>query len=218
MFSIESLSISGYRGRSVPNTFFRRQEETQHLAVVLPGIRYTCQMPLLYYPTMLLLEEFGANVLWVEYAYDKQPDFNALPGSEKEVWLFADAGAACRAALAQRPYEEIALIGKSLGTLAMEHLLTTEASLAEALAIWLTPLLKNDSLRAQIREREQRSLLVIGTEDPHYDPNYLEGVENLVLEGADHSLEIRGHPRQSLRALEEVLQTIQTFVHAHRSP
>lgn len=142
MYSVNTLEISGYRNQPVPNTFFKQDEETRQVAILLPGWEHTCHMPLLYYPARLLLA-LGADVLQVEYAYNLRTDFQALPNSERLQWLFTDA-AACSAALTQYTYEQVTLIGKSIGTLAMGHLLTTEPRLAQA--VWLTPLLRNDRL------------------------------------------------------------------------
>lgn len=216
MYSVESLKISGYHDEPVPNTFFRQEDKAHHLAILLPGLEYTCQMPLLYYPACLLLI-LGADILQVEYAYNLRPDFQALPNSEQLKWSFTDATAACSAALAQRPYEQVTLIGKSIGTLAMGHLLTTEAKLAPAQAVWLTPLLRNDNLRSQIKLCGQRSLFIIGTADPHYSPNHLAELQKatkgevVVIEGADHSLEIKGKVSQSLKAMEQVIDAMQAF-------
>jgi hypothetical protein len=49
MHSIQTLEIMGYRDERVPNTFFRNDEGTEQLAIILPGMGYTCHMPLLYY-------------------------------------------------------------------------------------------------------------------------------------------------------------------------
>jgi predicted unusual protein kinase regulating ubiquinone biosynthesis (AarF/ABC1/UbiB family) len=217
MYTIETLKIAGYRDEPVPNTFFRQKQATHSLAILLPGIGYTCHMPLLYYPTQLL-HTMGADVLWVEYAYSRRADFQALGESERERWFFTDVVTACREGLAQRPYQQITLIGKSIGTLAMGHLLTTGVLPPQTHAIWLTPLLRRDRLRAQIQQYGKPSLFVIGTADPHYDPATLDAVraatqgEALVIDGADHSLNIAGDVFQSLRAIEQVVRAVQAFL------
>jgi hypothetical protein len=119
--------------------------------------------------------------------------------------------------LAQRPYQHITLIGKSLGTLAMGYLLATETRLAQSRAIWLTPLLRSSQVRAQI-ESGPHGLVVIGTADSHYDHAYLAGLrskgncEVIVVEGADHSMEMNGDVWQSLQVIERVTRAIQAFV------
>lgn len=217
MYSFRMLQITGYRAEPVPNTFHRQDDEARHVAILLPGVAYTCQMPLLYYPTRLLLA-LGADVLWVEYAHHRRADFLALSDSERERWFITDVSAACQAALAQRPYQQITLIGKSMGTLAMGHLLTSDARLVQARAIWLTPLLRNSRLRAQIQQSKPRSLFVIGTADSHYDPAHLAEMQKAtggdvsVIDRGDHSLEIEGDIWRSLQAIEQVMRAIQVFL------
>jgi pimeloyl-ACP methyl ester carboxylesterase len=215
-YSTQTLDIAGYRDEPVPNTLYRQERETQHLAILLPGMSYTCQAPLLFYPARLLGIS-GADVFFVEYAYNWRPDFLSLPEDERERWLFTDVTAACRAALAQRSYRQVTLVGKSLGTLAMGHLLTCEASLSRARAIWLTPLLPIERLRGEIRRWGGPSLFVIGTADTCYDPDLLREVqsatkgETVVIEGADHILET-SDIWESLRILEQVMRAVQQFL------
>ncbi len=214
MYSIESIDVPGYGSRPVPNTLFRQSVETAHLAVVLPGLSYTCRSPALYYPTLLLVDGFGADVLWVEYDYFWRPGFADLPEPEQDRRLFADAEAALRAALSRGPYERLTLVGKSLGTLAVAHLLSTDAPLEKTQALWLTPLLSECGVRERVREGEERSLAIVGTADPEYAPEALAGVEHITIEGADHALEVRGDAWASLRALEKALGAIEAFVEA----
>ena len=217
MYSFKTLEIAGYRNGPVPNTFLRQDEAAREIAIVLPGVGYTCHMPLLYYPSQVLLA-LGMDVLWVEYNYIRRPDYRALSDAEQKQWLFADVTAACQAALAQRSYQQVTLVGKSLGTVAMSHLLATDARFAQSRRVWLTPVLRNDEVLAQIRHSGPRALVAIGTADPFYDPAYLGDLQAaakskvVVVDGADHGLEIAGNVWQSLQILERVTRAIQAFV------
>jgi len=214
MYSSTTLDIRGHHGDAVPNTFFAQDSETHHLAVVFPGLGYTAHMPVLYYPRRLLLER-GADVLLVEYDYRGRADFRMPRDPDRDRWFFDDVAAACGTGLGQRPYSGVSLVGKSLGTLAMAYLLTEGTRLPQAQCIWLTPLLREDRLRAQIRQAECRSLFVIGTADGHYDPAYLEevrlatGGESVTIPDADHSLEIEGDTIGSIRAVEQTVRAMQ---------
>jgi len=214
--SISTLKINGYRDEPVPNTLFQQPGSSTRIAIILPGIGYTCQMPLLYYLTRLFLG-LGADVLCVEYQYSRRTDFQDLSEDEQKRWLLSDVTAACQIALA-RPYRLVTLVGKSLGTLALGHLLTKEPQLAHSQAIWLTPLLKDEVLRAQLRETSQHSLLVIGTSDKQYDPSFLEelkaqsNVRTAILERADHSLEIKGQLSNSIKLMGDLMHEIELFV------
>jgi predicted alpha/beta-hydrolase family hydrolase len=217
MYSFKTLEIAGYHNEPVSNTFLRQDEAARQVAIVLPGVGYTCHMPLLYYPSQVLLA-LGMDVLWVEYNYIRRPDYRALSDAEQKQWLFTDVTAACQAALAQHSYQQVTLVGKSLGTVAMSHLLATDARFAQSRRVWLTPVLRNDEVRAQIRHSGPRALVAIGTADPYYDPTYLADLqaavksEVVVVDGADHSLEIVGNVQQSLQILQQVTRAIQAFV------
>src|SRR5438445_4408554 len=119
-------------------------------------------MPLLYYPLRLLLAG-GADVLRVEYAYQQRADLGAASAAEQERRVVADVTAACQAVLSQRAYEQVTFVAKSLGTLALGPVLTADARLARARAVWLTPLLRIDHVRAHIARWGGHSLFVIGT-------------------------------------------------------
>jgi predicted alpha/beta-hydrolase family hydrolase len=223
MATTTTLSILGNRGEAVPNRFLRPEGAIDHLAVLLPGFGYTLDMPLFYYAENLLLDR-GWDVLRVEYAYNTRPEYQALPEPERDRWLLEDATAAWRAALDQRTYERVVLIGKSLGTLAMGHLLTAPDSPSTVGAIWLTPLLSEERLRQQIRGYGGPSLFVIGTADPHFDPVVLEEMqvatigEAVVVKNADHGMDIPGDPIASVRALERVVEALCRFLSRPSQP
>lgn len=212
------LPIQGYRDAPVPNRLLRPRGAIDQLAVLLPGYGYTLDMPLFYYAEHLLLER-GWDVLRVEVNYGQRPDFRTIPEAERAQWLLADATAAYRAGLAQRDYDAVTLIGKSLGTLAMGHLLTLPDPVpAPTRAVWLTPLLRVDHLREQIRRFGGPSLFVIGGADPHYDAAILADLqaatngEAIVIDGADHGMDIPGDPGASVHALERVVEAMGRFL------
>jgi predicted alpha/beta-hydrolase family hydrolase len=217
MYGTTTLAITGYRNEPVPHTFLRQDEHARHVAILLPGIGYTCDMPLLYYPARLLLAR-GADVLRVEYDYQQRAAFKTATADEQGRWVVADVTAACQAILAQRDYEQITFVAKSLGTLALGPVLTADPRLARAHVAWLTPLLRIDHLRAHIARWGGHSLFVIGTADPYYDAAYLAEVqhatrgETVVVDGADHSLEIAGDVLRSLEAMTQVMRAMQPFL------
>ncbi len=219
MATSTTLTIQGHQGEAVPNTFLHPDDASNQLAILLPGFGYTLDMPLFYYAENMLLER-GWDVLRVEYAYNQLPDFLSLPDSEWAQWLFADATAAWHAALAQRTYERVVLIGKSLGTLAMGHLLTLPGRPSAAAAVWLTPTLDEQRLREAITQYGGPSLFVIGTADPHYDAEVVQAMtaatngEAVVIDGADHGMDIPGNPVASVRAVERVVEALSRFLSA----
>ena len=75
--SITNLEIRGYKRRQVENRFFQQDGTTETLGVIFPGLRYTSDMPLLYYTTKLLTERGGDVLqLWADYT---SADYQSLP-------------------------------------------------------------------------------------------------------------------------------------------
>lgn len=216
MYSIATLDIRGYRNEAVPNTFLGQEQATRHLAIVFPGLGYSAQMPVLYYPSRLLLAR-GADILRVEYNYTR-PEFKGVPEAEQQRWFADDVTAAWAAGLARRDYTRITLVGKSIGTLALGHLLSAEARARQAEYLWLTPLLRVERLRDQIRQAPHRALFVAGTADPQYDAVYMAEAQaatagqSVVIEGADHSLEIGDDVVRSIRAQAQIVEAMERFL------
>ena len=204
-----TLSIAGFEHKPVPNTFIRQQTEATHAAIVLPGLGYTAQMPLLFYVAELLLARH-ADVLQVNYNY--LDVFRGLDQATQHRWLTADCIAAYRALLVQRTYTRLTFVGKSLGTLAMAHLFATQTLPAHTAALWLTPVLSNPQVREQIAAFDGPSLVVIGTADQFYDPALLAEIGQtptrrfVIIEGADHGMSVNGDVFRSLQALEGTMR------------
>ncbi len=217
MYRSGELSILGHHDVPVPNTFYRQDKDTGHLAMILPGLRYSCDMPLLYYPTELLLT-LGADVLLVESDYGRTWEGANLALEERLAHLYSDVYAAARIALAQRDYVALSVIGKSLGTYAITHLLESDLPLRPQSCVYLTPLLVNEQSKRETIRRCPRKLLVVGTADRYYNDALLAEIveatqsELLLVEGGDHSLEFPDDIVQSVQALEKVVRRIQEFL------
>lgn len=210
-----SLDVTGYKGQPVPNTSIAHSNPASHLGILLPGYRYSADMPPLHYIRRVLLEQ-GADTLSVDYVYYRT-NFMDQSQEEQDRWISADVFAACNAGLSQHPYEKITLVGKSLGTIAMGHLLA-DPRFRQATCIWLTPLLTVDWLRTRIEQIHPRSLFIIGTADQFYRPDILKQLETvtsgraLVIEDANHAMEIPGDIHRSVQALNQIVQALQEFL------
>jgi predicted alpha/beta-hydrolase family hydrolase len=217
MATSTSLAIEGFGNEPVPNHLLRPDGAIDALAVLLPGFGYTLDMPLFYYAENLLLER-GWDVLRVEYAYNRLPEAEVSPRSKIVERLYTDSMAAWQAGLGQRQYQRVALIGKSLGTLAMGHLLTAAEPPPRTSAVWVTPLLSVERLRGQIGDFGGPSLFVVGTADEEYDGERLDALvaatngEAVVVEGADHGMDVPGDPIASIQAMERFTAVLGRFL------
>ena len=219
---ITELPITRYGDQPVPNIFFHQEEGVKTLAVLLPGLNYTCDMPLLYYFTRLL-ELRGADVLQLHANYTST-DFQTASPLERIQRLSGDGrkehDSAVESGLARQSYTRLVLVGKSIGTLALAHLIGTPNG-AEAVTIWLTPLLGQPCLVEAAMKSRGPTLFVAWTADPAFDAAALAriqestGAEAFLVEGANHSLEIPGDPLGSIRIIGEIMQGLASFLDQH---
>lgn len=201
-----SLHIRGYEGQSVPNELLHQEGGSRRLAIILPGMGYTSAMPLLYYSGKACLDR-GYDVLLVNYEYRNVSESIDTP--EFRVRMQSDVEAALDTACADNAYDSVLLAGKSLGTLAMAGILATSRWPIIAGA-WLTPLLRDPSLVAALEGLGPHAFAAIGDADHHYDAGTIAnlreaGVDVVVVDGADHSIDIPGDIGASVDAVGQVI-------------
>lgn len=211
----KNLSITGYRGHTVPNLFIQQTVASDSLAVIFPGYHYTCDMPILYYSSMLLLGR-SMDVLQMKTDYTSTA-FQSAPLEEKKDWLSSDGLAGLRAGQAQHAYNHLVLLGKSLGTLVLTYL-TTQDLPPSTRMVWFTPLLRRQELVDSALRSRYQSLYMLGNNDPNYDPSAMKRIQGTtgavtrVFESANHSLEIPDQIHASLQIMVELLMALGDFL------
>lgn len=178
------------------------KQESDTLTVIIPGIGYTVDRPLLDYSGKLALE-LGYDLLEIEYGFqiarknlDAENEFKYI--KEESIDIF-------KSALNDR-YKKIVFISKSLGTI-VHTLLCNEAKGYGVKNIYLTPIDK--TLKVGIKEN---SLVISGTKDPMIckesieDIRKINGVNLIEVKNGDHSLNIRGSVLESIKVLNTVIE------------
>lgn len=189
---------------------------SDHLAVLLPGRSYSTDMPVLYFPGRLMLSH-QVDVLKVDYSIPAE-DLEALPLGELAARAAASSETILRAVLEQRAPSRLTLIGKSLGTIVMAHLLGCGLDLPRTDCIWITPILKDESLQNKMAGVRQMSMVVAGSADPYSDEHGLERLEKetgmrvVLIEDADHQLDVPGNGIETLRGLQRIVRSIEGFM------
>ncbi|NHI88724.1 MAG: hypothetical protein EAX87_04315 [Candidatus Thorarchaeota archaeon] len=217
MKSIEQLDIHGHANRPLKNRFFRQSDHAQDVAILFPGLAYNSDMPLLYYSIKTMIAS-GINVLSLDYDYSNNSDYMAQSMRERSEWLINDVEAAFKFMSEYENQKIVCLTGKSIGTLALGHLLETHEELRDTKTIWLTPLIRNPELLEQMLTYMKDAVLVIGTKDQQYDRDIIDRLNastqtsGIVIDGASHSLEIEGNVTDSLRVLTQIVAIIRQFL------
>ena len=176
------------------------EHDPDRCVVVLPGMQYTTQAPLLWFAREVAAAR-GWSVLEV---LDSLPE-----GAEPFAWA---RDRARRALDYVASATELAVVGKSLASGAAG--LVADRVLP---AVWLTPLLDQARVVDDLSRAARPALLIGGSADEVWVPDALAdgGLLQVVqLDGLDHSLQRPGQPGASLDALRAVATRIDTFLEA----
>jgi hypothetical protein len=171
----------------------RHEGDPARCAVVLPGVRYFSQAPLLWFAREAA-QARGWSVVEV--------DERAPAGEEPFGWMREQAKRALDAADAGLTVA----VGKSLGSIA--------ATLVTGPAVWLTPLLTEPEIVEALGATDAPTLLVGSRADPTWGDGTVPdnpALEVLELDGLDHSLQLSGDPLASLDALRGVTARVGSF-------
>ena len=215
--NIRELVIPSARPRKLGNLFFSTNKPCGWLGVILPGLNYSQDMPLLYYLRMLLLHH-QADVLTLMPA-TSSPEYKAADQEERYDWLRADITAGLDAGLLQGKYRGIILAGKSIGSIGLAVGLPLVRSRLPTQAVWITPLLREAIVFQAAWADESPALFLCGTSDSTFDPAALKSIQEKrpqvrvwIGKGGDHSLEIGSDPVQSISLLQGYLAALDAFL------
>jgi hypothetical protein len=173
----------------------QHEGDASRCAVLLPGVRYFSQAPLLWFAR----EQAQARGWSVVEVDERAPE-----DQEPFEWMRAQAREALDTASGA---DMVVTIGKSLGSVA--------ATIVSGPAVWLTPLLIRDEIAEALGAATAPTLLIGSDADPTWnggkapDNPALEVVE---LDGLDHSLEVSGDPLASLDVLRDVTARVGAFL------
>jgi hypothetical protein len=180
-----------------PGEALLHEGDPERCVVVLPGVRYFSQAPLLWFAREAALAAGWSALELSERAPAQGDPFE---------WMHERAASAVAATDAGR----VVVLGKSLASAAAP--LVAERNLP---AIWLTPLLVRPDVVSALKATQAPALLVGSTADPSWadgerpDNDVLEIVEH---DGLDHSLQVERNPLASLDVLREVTQRVSAFL------
>jgi hypothetical protein len=183
-----------------PGEALLHEGDPQRCLVLLPGVRYFSQAPLLWFAREVA-QARGWSVLELSE--------RAPAGADPFDWMRDRAARALDAAQA----ETVAVVGKSLASVAAP--LVTERGLSAA---WLTPLLDRPEVVDAINRSTALTLLVGSPDDPTWagDEPPIEPagdeIEVISLPGLDHSLQAPGDLVESLDVLRRVTLAIDLFL------
>lgn len=180
-------------------TIRRREGDAGKLAIILPGARYTPARPVLHFAAATLLSRGWTVIeLWWEPPAEL---------GEPVEWVRSEVERHLGADLAGSPL----IVAKSLGTLALP--LAADRMLP---GVWLTPLVHDPSVTDALARQTAAALVIAGGADPSWDGSAATAGAHrtVVLDDADHALEVPGDPHRSLAHLATVVAELGRFADA----
>lgn len=201
MFKEQPLSFKLKSGE-FKATLISSPESSRQLAIVLPGAGYGPKAPLLYFATEVLLKK-KFEVLTIDTVYGDFPKWRALATAEAAMKVVADDAPVLFKEIEKKFSTQIhTVVARSLGTYSTACAIEQGAVKPEQI-VWQTPSLRDKW--AVINGCGIRGFGIIGTADERYESaKPFMPRETLVVENADHGMEIPGDPIQTIEILKRV--------------
>lgn len=200
------LTTPSADGVTLSNLYVHHTTKPDTVAVILPGARYTCDRPVLYYAREVALES-GLDTFSIQYAFTAA----GKPFSDRLMpVILKDALTALEACLAQG-YRKVVFIGKTLGC-------QVAIALADQIGqpsrqFFLTPAPR--SLDAIL---STPCTVIAGAADRAFTPSTMIALKNApgidlhIIAGAGHALEVHGDYHKSLAALGDICGILRSFL------
>ncbi|MGG4266585.1 alpha/beta hydrolase [Peribacillus simplex] len=193
---------------------------SQAVCFMFSGAGYTYEKPLLYYSTMLMLQN-QYDVVHIHYTYDQ--DIFKHPLVDITKVIVNDTYPVLTEVLQNNEYQETVFLGKSLGTIPIINGIMKSEQFMNSKTILLTPLLKFDSIFEGLSSSKHSAHIVIGEKDHHYIPGKIQMIENNTnismdkVPNANHSLDIEPlNASRSITMLEGVMKRMEEFLEKDR--
>lgn len=189
-------------------------KDTKKLAVLLPGINYSTDRPLIDYSKRLVME-LNYDALAIDYGFQvSRKQFN----KEREVPIIIEESYEILVEALNcidKKYSEILFIGKSIGTVvqvALEKRLKEELKNIKFTNIYLTPIEKTYQLGMS------KALVICGTNDTWISKDTIDNIKNnkniklVIIEKANHSLNIDGDILESIDIIKNVINLEKQYI------
>lgn len=180
------------------------------LAIIFPGIGYTCDKPLLYYADTLA-NQMGYEVKRILYTLPGKTKIRGnLEKMEEAFRTLYDRAEECLSDVDWKQYDEIVFFSKSIGTVIAAAYAAKLSGMAIRHVLY-TP------LEYTFDHRPNNAIGFLGTADSWCVPEEVlkrakeQGIPMHVYEGANHSLEI-GDTLADLDTVKDVMEKTRGFL------
>jgi len=204
MARVTNIPIESAFGVTLHQEYYASDPRSDKLMILLPGKGYTIHSPLFHYIKPMGIQN-GFDVLSINYA---------IHVTQVDNWItrISDIQADTQKAVdhvLQHDYQTVCVVGKSLGT-PIAATIANQLDAPNTSVLMLTPIQAAMSMLNHIR-----TLGIIGTSDPAYDPELIVETDTqswLVFDDLNHSLEYKNDRNKSLDVLKQILSSCESFI------
>ena len=179
------IKIPSFWGVSLENLLLSQNSDI--LTIILPGMGYTKDKPLLNFSSKLSINK-GYDVLFIEYGFQVAKKSLDINNSDEINYLLEETIKSIKSVL-NKKYKKIVFIAKSIGTVITTKI-CDKFDEFDQIHILLTPV--NDTY---INKTKYKTLVITGTEDPMINKIYINkmledtNTKLIKIERGNHSLE-----------------------------
>lgn len=192
------------------------QTGSKNVCFMFSGTGYTYEKPLLYYATMVMLEN-NIDVVQVHYSYEQELFEQTFEDIKN--FIMNDIDPVINNVIDNFHYDETIFLAKSLGTIPVVSEIMKREAFNKSKMILLTPLLKLERIYEEILNSNHEGLIVIGDKDPHYNPEQVKEMAqhtsfNIeVIHGVNHSLDdVEYDTLTSISSLTKVIKSLHEMI------
>ncbi|MFS0644398.1 alpha/beta hydrolase [Siminovitchia sp. 179-K 8D1 HS] len=201
-------------GKEVQYTFIENGNPA--VCFMFCGAAYTYDKPLLYYSTMLMIEN-KYDVVHIHYSF--KHDILELPLTEVTDTICEEINPVITEVMKEKQYPKTVFLGKSLGTIPIINGFMKNDMYLHSKMVLLTPLLKFEMIYKNLLLCKHSSIIVIGEKDTHYIPSRMKALEKNTkiqietVPNANHSLDVEPlNTIKSITALEKTVKRLDSFL------
>jgi hypothetical protein len=189
-----------------------RNGRVTHLGLVIPGGPFFLSA-VLRIPAVAL-QQRGADVRDVPLSQG----FNMSGSLDDNRDYFDGIRQEIQEIISERDWSQVTFVAKSVGTMILGAIGASLSVPGTVNALWLTPAFPLDYVRDGAVATGWRSLIVSGSADHWYDAARTTevaealGADHLLIDGAEHNLEIAGDVGATLGSLEQLATATLSFI------
>lgn len=206
MASLEMIDFKTLDRRVIKNEFYTYKDSENSLAVLFPGGNYSCDKPLLYYARKAAIQA-GNDVLCISYS--KKISKENIESKNVEI-IAAEVEKVISTAM-KKQYKNIYFISKSIGT-EVAGCIAKKLGYENIKLLFLTP--TTGTIKHILKAK---CTVITGNSDGLFPKENIDKLAVLnhiqlkVIDGGNHSLEIKDDIDKSIQVMVEIAKIYETF-------